>query len=206
MASLVLISTAACGVRIDHHTMFPEDANTAAATPPILLFNGTGASSNDVAAVEAILKNNHLSYSSATSSQLNRMDQSKIGRYHLLIVPGGNFVEIGNSLTPGATGNIRKAVGNGLNYLGICGGGFFAGKYDSPYNGLNLTSGVRDLVSTRLRIVASTRPRYPLALLDRPRSNSIGRIVQSLPAGVQLPVDIRMVHPPSSKGPLAVVG
>jgi glutamine amidotransferase-like uncharacterized protein len=28
-----------------------------------------------------------------------------------------------------------------LNYLGICAGAFFAG--DSPYNGLNLTSGVR---------------------------------------------------------------
>ena len=32
---------------------------------------------------------------------------------------------------------------DGLNHLGICGGGFFAGKYNFPYNGLNLTSGVR---------------------------------------------------------------
>ena len=30
---------------------------------------------------------------------------------------------------------------HGVNYLGICAGGFFAG--NSPYNGLNLTSGVR---------------------------------------------------------------
>jgi len=58
-------------------------------------------------------------------------------------VPGGNFVEIGNSLSPGATANIRKAVQDGLNYLGICGGGFFAGKYNPPYNALDLTSGVR---------------------------------------------------------------
>jgi glutamine amidotransferase-like uncharacterized protein len=120
-----------------------EDANVSASTAPILLFNGTGASSNDVAAVEAILKNNHLSYSMAKSSQLNQMGQSQIGHYRLLIVPGGNFVEIGNSLTPGATATIRKSVQAGLNYLGICGGGFFAGKYDLPYNGLNLTSGVR---------------------------------------------------------------
>ena len=120
-----------------------EDANASAPTAPILLFNGTGASPHDVAAVEAILKNNHLSYSTAKSSQLNQMDQSQIRQYRLLIVPGGNFVEIGNSLTLGATANIRKAVQDGLNYLGICGGGFFAGKYDPPYNGLNLTSGVR---------------------------------------------------------------
>jgi glutamine amidotransferase-like uncharacterized protein len=123
--------------------MSPDGANASASTAPVLLFNGTGASPNDVAAVEAILKNNHLSYSTAKSSQLNQMDQSQIRRYRLLIVPGGNFVEIGNSLTPGATANIRRAVQDGLNYLGICGGGFLAGKYDPPYNGLNLTSGVR---------------------------------------------------------------
>ena len=145
IASLVLISTAstACGVRSHHDSMSLEDANASGPTTPILLFNGTGASPDDVAAVEAVLKNNHLSYSTAKSSRLNHMDQFQIRQYRLLIVPGGNFVEIGNSLTPGATGNIRKAVKDGLNYLGICGGGFFAGKYDPPYNGLNLTSGVR---------------------------------------------------------------
>ena len=63
------------------------------ANAPILLFNGTGASPNDVAAVEAILKNNHLSYSTAKSSQLNQMDQSQIRQYCLLIVPGGNVVK-----------------------------------------------------------------------------------------------------------------
>ena len=145
IASLVLISTAstACGVRSDHGSVSLEDANGSAYTPPILLFNGTGASPNDVAAVEGILKNNHLSYATANSSQLNHMAQSQIRRYRLLIIPGGDFIEIGNSLTPGATGNIREAVKDGLNYLGICAGGFFAGKYDPPYNGLNLTSGVR---------------------------------------------------------------
>jgi glutamine amidotransferase-like uncharacterized protein len=145
IASLVLTSTAltACGVRIDRGSMSLEDANGSTPTASILLFNGTGTSANDVAAVEAILKNNHLSYSTAESSQLNRMDQSKIRHYRLLIVPGGDFVEIGNSLTPDATGHIRKAVQDGVNYLGICGGGFFAGKYNPPYNGLNLTSGVR---------------------------------------------------------------
>ena len=65
----------------------------------------------------------------------------QIRGYRLLIVPGGNFIEIGNNLTLGTTANIRMAVQNGLNYLGICAGGFFAG--NSPYNGLNLTAGVR---------------------------------------------------------------
>jgi glutamine amidotransferase-like uncharacterized protein len=108
---------------------------------PILLFNGNGTSANDVAAVETVLNGNHLKYSTANSSQLNRMSESQIREYRLLIVPGGNFVDIGNSLTSSTTANIRNAVQNGLNYLGICAGGFFAG--DSPYNGLNLSAGVR---------------------------------------------------------------
>jgi len=145
IACVVLISTAAtgCGERDGDGSVSLDDAKGSASTSPILLFNGSGVSPNDVAAVEGILKNNHLRYSTAKSSQLNHMAQSQILRYRLLIIPGGDFVEIGNGLTPGATGNIREAVKDGLNYLGICAGGFFAGKYDPPYHGLDLTSGVR---------------------------------------------------------------
>lgn len=107
----------------------------------ILLFNGSGTSTGDVAALKKILTSQHLSYSTVGSWQLNRMTASSIRGYRLLIVPGGNFEEIGNSLTASTTTNIRKAIQNGLNYLGICAGAFFAG--NSPYNGLYLTSGVR---------------------------------------------------------------
>jgi glutamine amidotransferase-like uncharacterized protein len=140
IAPLVLISTAftACGVRDDKGSMPATGAKGGA---PVLLFNGTGTSANDVAAVETILNGNHLNYSTVNSSQLNQMGESQIRGYRLLIVPGGNFVDIGNSLSSSAIANIRNAVQNGLNYLGICAGGFFAG--NSPYNGLNLTYGVR---------------------------------------------------------------
>ncbi len=110
-------------------------------TSPILLFDGTGTSSGDVAAIEAILRSEHLDYSTADSARVNEMSQAQFRKHRLLIVPGGNFEKIGNSLTPGAAANIRGAVRNGLNYLGICAGAFFAG--NSPYNGLNLTSGAR---------------------------------------------------------------
>jgi glutamine amidotransferase-like uncharacterized protein len=108
---------------------------------PILLFGGTGISPDDAAAVETILRDNHLDYSRATSRQLNAMSESQLREFRLLIVPGGNFIRIGQGLTPQAAGNIRNAVQDGLNYLGICAGAFFAG--NSPYNSLNLTSGVR---------------------------------------------------------------
>jgi glutamine amidotransferase-like uncharacterized protein len=69
------------------------------------------------------------------------MSGPQLKSYRLLIVPGGNFEEMGNRLSTTATTNVRTAVGAGLNFLGICAGAFLAG--DSPYNGLNLTTGVR---------------------------------------------------------------
>jgi glutamine amidotransferase-like uncharacterized protein len=108
---------------------------------PILLFKGTGTSQNDVEAIEAILNNNQLKYSTVNSSRLNGMGVARLRAYRLFIVPGGNFIDIGKGLAPDTTAHIRAAVYDGLNYLGICAGGFFAG--DSGFNGLNLTSGVR---------------------------------------------------------------
>jgi glutamine amidotransferase-like uncharacterized protein len=137
LASLVAIATAltACGI-VGGAGNIP-----ASGTAPILLFNGTGASPGDVTAIETILSRNHLNFSTANSARLNQMSESEIRAYRLLIIPGGNFVDIGNSFTSATTTNIRSAVRNGLNYLGICAGAFFAG--NSPYNGLNITSGIR---------------------------------------------------------------
>ena len=153
VASLVGISWAftACGVR-DGQSATPAvstNASTAAAstalrfggTAEILLFTGAGTSPNDVKAFETILKDQHVAYLKVNSSQLNAMSGSQMRGHHLLIVPGGNFIAIGNGLKPGTTANIRSAVQNGLNYLGVCAGAFFAG--NSPANGLNLTTGVK---------------------------------------------------------------
>jgi glutamine amidotransferase-like uncharacterized protein len=135
---VVVISTAftACRVSGDEGRMPAPGKNV-----PILLFKGAGTSPGDVAALEKILSSERLNYTTANSPQLNEMSESQVREYRLLIVPGGNFEHIGNSLTSSTTANIRNAIQNGLNYLGICAGAFFAGK--SPYNGLNLTSGPR---------------------------------------------------------------
>ena len=58
-----------------------------------------------------------------------------------MIVPGGNSITIGGSLTGETTSVIRGAVDDyGLHYLGICAGAFFGGY--SIYNGVDLTAGV----------------------------------------------------------------
>ena len=112
-------------------------------TATVLLFTGTGTSPDDVAAVKTILDNNDIHYSTVSSFHLNWMSESQIAAYRLLIVPGGNFVNMGRSLTANTTANIRNAVKSGMNYLGICAGGFLAGRFPVPYNSFNLSSGVQ---------------------------------------------------------------
>ena len=124
----------ACGRSTHGHAVVPNAAR-------ILLFVGRGTSPNDVAAIERILTDGRFDYSTATSQQVDGLSESQLRAYRLLIVPGGNFVEIGQGLDAGSTVRIRSAIGSGLNYLGVCAGAFFAGH--SPYNGLNLTDGVR---------------------------------------------------------------
>src|SRR5262249_14545146 len=87
------------------------------APAPILLFTGTGTSPGDVVAMETILRQRGFAYATASSKQLNAMSASKLREYKLLIVPGGNFIDIGTHLTPNATANVRAAVQGGVNYL-----------------------------------------------------------------------------------------
>jgi glutamine amidotransferase-like uncharacterized protein len=114
---------------------------TSGRVPPVLLFNGTGTSHHDVAAIETLLEKSPIAYSTANSAQLDEMSAVRLRAYRLIIVPGGDFTRIGNGLKRETSAKLRDAVQHGVNYLGICGGAFFAGR--SPYNGLNLTSGVQ---------------------------------------------------------------
>lgn len=107
----------------------------------ILLFSGTGTSPNDVAAIARILRERGFDADTANSKQLNGMSESQLMAYRLMVVPGGNYITIGNDLTPETTQRIRSSVQRGVNYLGICAGGLLAGKAES--NSLNLTSGVK---------------------------------------------------------------
>src|SRR5215471_7740527 len=88
IASIALAATAITGCRVERGDK-----------APILLFTGTGTSPSDVAAVETVLESNGLSYATASSFRLNWMSESEIRAHRLLIVPGGNFIQIGKGLT-----------------------------------------------------------------------------------------------------------
>jgi glutamine amidotransferase-like uncharacterized protein len=108
---------------------------------PVILFNGTGTSPNDVEAIKNILSSDHMDFVLINSAQLNKLDTSQLRKYKLMIIPGGNFIDMGKSLTEETTNNIQKAVHQGLNYLGICAGGFLAG--NTRNNSFNIAKGVQ---------------------------------------------------------------
>jgi len=160
--------------------------------PPILLFSGTGTSRNDVVAIEIILNRNHLAYARVSTEQLNAMNPAQIQAFRLLIVPGGNFVDIGNSLTADATANVRIAVKAGLSYLGICAGGFLAGNLPAPYKSFDLTSGVqfsfysiekRGVRKAALRIASADSPALDQYWEDGPELAGWGDTVAKYPDG-----------------------
>ena len=178
-ASLLLISAAltACGPR-------SESA--------ILLFTGTGTSPEDVAALEAILNSRHLGYSTVNSFQLNAMSEPEISRYRLLIAAGGNFVNMGNSLTESTTANVRNAVEAGTNYLGICAGGFLAGSFPAPYRSFKLSSGVKfsfysaeneGVRKASVRVATAEGPALDQYWEDGPQFSGWGEVVGKYPDG-----------------------
>jgi glutamine amidotransferase-like uncharacterized protein len=158
-------------------------------TAPILLFNGRGTSPDDVAAIETILDSNHLNYSTVNSLQLNGMAQSQIFGYRLLIVPGGNFVNMGDGLTADTTVKVRNAVKGGLNYLGICAGGFLSGYFSAPYNSFNLSSGVKfgfyaaGTRKTTVRIKTAEGPVLDQYWEDGPQFSGWGEVIGRYPDG-----------------------
>src|SRR6202165_6303523 len=80
VASLVaLLTFTGCGSRSGQMTAgLPPPIPSA---EPVLLFNGTVASSSDVAAVEAVLGTLGVGYKTADSSQLNAMSEPQLGGY-----------------------------------------------------------------------------------------------------------------------------
>jgi len=157
----------------------------------VLLYNGTGTSSTDVAAVEAQLTTLKLTYATANTAQLDAMTETQLKAYKLFIVPGGNSITIGNnSLSKAATTNVRNAVSNGLHYLGICAGGFFGGY--SIYNGLDLTSGAwfnfyadhfKGINKEAVEISFPSSSKLDIYWQDGPQFTGWGNIVGKYPDG-----------------------
>lgn len=172
----------------------PEEAEPA----PILLFNGTGSSPNDVAEIENILKQGGHTYDTADSARLNAMTEERLSAYRLIFIPGGHYLNMGGSLTPGTTERLRHAVHGGVNYLGICAGGLLAGKADC--NSFDLTSGVkfdfyavvnRGIHKAAVPITCTGMPVIEHYWEDGPQFTGWGEVVGKYPDGTPAIVEGR---------------
>ena len=187
VAFIALTALLVTGCGNANESSIPLTSNT---IPPILLFSGTGTSRNDVAAFEQILSSHRLEYSKANSAQMDDMSESRLRSYRLLIIPGGNFEQIGEGLMKSTTEKIHDAVQNGLNYFGVCAGGLIAGR--SIHNGLNLTSGVqfgfytvvnRGIHKQAVAIVGPDERTLDQYWEDGPQFTGWGEIVSKYPDG-----------------------
>jgi glutamine amidotransferase-like uncharacterized protein len=165
---------------------------TGVTTPQVLLFIGTGTSSGDVAAVKTTLGNLKLTYATATSSQLNAMTEAALKAYKLFLMPGGNAITISQNLTATTKTNIHNAIINdGLHYLGICAGGFFAGS-SGIYAYLNLTPNVwfnyyadefKGIHKEPVEVKGSNGTQLDQYWQDGPQFSGWGQIVGKYPDG-----------------------
>ena len=120
----------------------------------------------------------HLDYSTANSRRLNEMSESQLMAYRLLIIPGGNFISIGDHLTAGATGTIHNAVQGGLRLPGhLC---RRAGRKRPLQQ--SESDGGRTIRLPRRGESRFTKPRLRLAGWRTIRERT-GRTARSLPVG-----------------------
>ena len=151
------------------------------AAPSILLFNGRGTSPNDVAALDRILTDGRFSYSTASSQQLDDLNESELAAYRLLIVPGGNFEEIGNGLDASTTARLRSAIGGGLNYLASVP---VRSSRDTLLTTASISRRVCGSRSTPPKTEGYERPPWPSPRPEGRRSITTGRTGLSSQAGV----------------------
>ena len=178
LVMIALLTSASCSPR------------TFEAGRAVLLYNGAGTSPNDVKAIEAILKKSKLSYCTIDSRQLSGLTESQLLSSQLLIVPGGNYIEMANGLSAETFGKVRSAVERGLNYLGICGGAILAGRTSGK--SLNLTAGVkfdfyadvnRNIHKNVVAIATAQGETFDQYWEDGPQLNGWGKVVSKYPDG-----------------------
>lgn len=158
---------------------------------PVLLFTGAGTSSSDVGAVESVLATLNIGYTTADSAHLDKMSEPQLAGYKLMIVPGGDSIQIGQNLASTTAANIHGAVtAYGLHYLGICAGAFFGAS--SIYNGVDLTGGVpfvfyqdefKGIHIEPVEISFPARASLDVYWQDGPQLSGWGQVVATFPDG-----------------------
>lgn len=159
----------------------------AATSATVLVYNGTGSSPTDVVALESILTAMGLKYDTANSAQMNAMSKATLTGYKLIVWPGGNSIDMGNSLTTNATALVKTAVSQyGVSYIGFCAGAFMA-ESSTLYNVFHLASTWFDFYNASLiDMVWATfadGSRRDLVYWQGPYLSNFGSVIARYPNG-----------------------
>jgi hypothetical protein len=164
----------------------------------ILLYDGAGASSSDVTALENILTNLSLKYNTANETDMNGATEDQLKTFKLILWPGGNSITMQDALKPATTALVHQVVLNDeVHYMGICAGAFIGGWSSYGGGGFNLTGGVDyDFYSAYLGIlygmeqiaIAGSAVKRDLVWWEGPQlsghNGSFGLTVAKYPTGV----------------------
>jgi hypothetical protein len=153
----------------------------------VLLYNGTGSSPTDVVALEAILTGMHLTYDLLTSAQMNAIPKATMISYKMIVFPGGDSIQMGDSLTTATTALVKTAVSQyGVSYIGFCAGAFMA-ESSTLYNVFNLAGTWFDFYdATLIDMVWTTFPdgsQRDLVYWEGPYLTDFGSVIAKYPNG-----------------------
>ena len=96
-------------------------------TTDALLFVGSGTWAAEVSALKDIMNSHGMSYQAVCESELNGFTLDDLGKFGMIIFPGGSGGTEAKSLTPATHGKLRQAVQEkGMSYIGWCAGAFIA--------------------------------------------------------------------------------
>lgn len=105
---------------------FAHAANAA----EVLFYNGAGATSGEIADLEAMITRAGYTYQAVDAADLAIMTPAELASYKLIVWPGGNAITQENALSAANSAifaNIRNAVEkSGVSYIGFCAGSFIA--------------------------------------------------------------------------------
>lgn len=139
-------------------------------------------------ALQAILGSMNLKYDLANSAQMNAMTKAQLSSYKLIVFPGGNSVDMGNSLSKTTTANVKAAVATyGVSYIGFCAGAFMA-ESSNIYNVFNLAGTWFDFYNSSLvDMVWTTFPdgsRRDLVYWQGPYIRGFNSVIAKYPNGL----------------------
>jgi glutamine amidotransferase-like uncharacterized protein len=147
----------------------------------VLIYVGYGTTSGSAAGLEKAITGAGYTYTAVTAPQMNAMTRAQFDAYKLIVIPGGNSINIGTSLTKTTTNNVHNAVTlDGVSYFGVCAGAFMA-ETSSLYNTFKLAPSYFNFYDQNaikwVEVTFPGKPNLDMAYWNGPELNGFGSVV-----------------------------